>query len=358
MLDCAISCFVANPSGFLLILGVFTSMALNLAGGVFVAMMFWGARRPQMQQLFDDASSLASSHQPLVRDSSALSSAQNPRGYEEPNSPLLASTIDVGHVQEHIDFNAEESGASSVGVLHRAIGTSKGRRTPNIALPLSDGLGNAAAVFVCSTFVLAVIYDVFASSCSPLGESWATALTGIAFVLVAHHVVLSTVAALNGSVVGVTDAHVQSDDSMALVSPSPNVLVLGTSATDVPLDEDMRKSCCSLLSFALQCEATAIGGWLTYGVNPSSGALTIVTLFSAWQLTLLLLVVCKPRSPFTTSVVPFFGTLVDSCIMGAWGIAQLSRGDRQRTSGGSIPFGVAVILVGLLLLRWRVMRRG
>lgn len=126
---------LANPSGFLTVLETATSMALNMAGGVFVVMMYVKAR---------EIDRLAAS---------------------DSNGP----SVDVA------------SGDSS-----KPTATSS---KSDIALPLDELVGKGLAVFVMATFLVAVLYDVHGTLSRAMPSSAAGWLTGCACVLLWHFAV-------------------------------------------------------------------------------------------------------------------------------------------------------------------------
>ena len=116
---------VANPSGFLLVLETFTSMALNMAGGVFVALMFVSAREKYS----------------LLKQKLAKSN--------ESSTPGSATTV------PEVD----------------------------LVLPLSSQQGTFYAMSILISFGVAVLYDIHQAICkvlSPISGGW---ITGMACIL-------------------------------------------------------------------------------------------------------------------------------------------------------------------------------
>ena len=328
----------ANPSGFLVVLGVFTSMSLNLAGGVFVAMMFWGARRPGTQQLLRDAAAKNAPFTSVGADA------------DVPSSPLLSWG------GEDLPRKGSSSGRSTGGDA-LPLGVSDVVNTgtaAGIAVPLPEVIGHATAVFVCVTFILAVIYDVEDSSVAPVGQEWAIAFTGIAFVLTAYHVLLPSVAAVVGMSQCPQEVALGDDDitdETALVGASDPVNGRAAAHSGA----SMRFCGSAAVVYGVQCEVVAVGAWLVYGAHPSSGALSLAVILCAWQIALVLMLVARlepgSRGAFRVS---FAGTALDTVAFGVWGSVLLSLGRGGGVIAGGLALGVAGALVVALVLRWRL----
>lgn len=329
----------ANPSGFLVVLGVFTSMSLNLAGGVFVAMMYWGARRQGTRQLLRDAAAKVAPVTSVSADA------------DVPSSPLLS--WGGGDLPRKGSSSGRSTGGDAQPLGGSNVvdtGTAAG-----IAVPLSEVTGHATAVFVCVTFILAVIYDVENSSVKPVGQEWAIAFTGIAFVLTAYHVLLPSVAAVVGTSQSPQEVALGEDDmtdETALVVASDPV-----NGRAAPRGGASTRCCGSAaVAYGVQCELVAVGAWLVYGAHPSSGALSLAVILCAWQVALVLMLVANiepgSRSAFRVSLA---GTALDTIAFGVWGSVLLTLGQGGGViAAGGLALGVAGVLVIALVLRWRL----
>lgn len=326
MIAAAILC-AANPSGFLIVLGVFTSMSLNLAGGVFVAMMFWGARSPRMRQILTDKAAADKSTSTAPSTAAAIAGDS-----DKPTLPLLdkydRSTESGIAVDGTVDGTVTRGGRLGVGEL------------AGIALPLAETGGHVAAVLVCASFVLAVAYDIDASSLAPVGASWATAFTGVAFTLVVHHVVLPSVTAVVGSPMNGPITRILNESE-----GSPEASNLASALSWLPLE-----------GYGVQCEIVAVLAWLVYALRAGPSALAAAALLSIWQMGGLLMSLFLAEQRVVTMSIAVYGTLVDGLVLGGWGVVLVSLGP-SGAAGGGLAIGVAVVVLAVFLLRWRLLRR-
>ena len=127
---------LADPSGFIMVLEVFTSMALNMAGGVFVVLMYVGVRSPPPGSL----------HRKAMMSTVASGDPANLRGYAGASREALEA---AGVLPRGGSSDADGSAADPAGAC--------------VVLPLPEAVGATAATFCLATFALAVVYDVYSA---------------------------------------------------------------------------------------------------------------------------------------------------------------------------------------------------
>jgi amino acid permease len=166
---------LADPSGFISVLEIATSSALNMAGGVFVVLMYVGVRAPPRGSLMaaaraavaaDDAaaaaggSSSSSGSYASAPPASALfaGKAGAPKGDDDGSVPLLLDGGSGGHAAAGGSHGAPVDESSPGRVALRA---TAGAVDPGIPSPLHEGLGAGLSAFCLATFAAAVLYDVY-----------------------------------------------------------------------------------------------------------------------------------------------------------------------------------------------------
>jgi len=113
-----------------------------------------------------------------------------------------------------------------------------------------------------------VAYDIDASSLAPVGASWATAFTGVAFTLVVHHVVLPSVTAVVGPPMNGQSLASSTSLREAPKLPTLPARFLATSG--------------GLTAFSR--EIIAGPAWLVYALRAGPSALAAAALLSIWQM--------------------------------------------------------------------------
>lgn len=137
---------VANPSGFLLVLETFTSMALNMAGGVYVALMFISAREKYK----------------------AINMNRNVPKVESKDVTMKTDETTT------ITQNIPAASASN---------TTTATNDVDLVLPLSPQQGTICALLILISFGVAVLYDIHQAICKVLPSIAGGWITGMACIL-------------------------------------------------------------------------------------------------------------------------------------------------------------------------------
>jgi hypothetical protein len=348
---------LANPSGFLLVLSVFTSMSLNFAGGVFVALMFWGARRVHKRAVLhpSEAKGLVRGSDSDASSDHTVEVATQPERAES-SSPLL-TRIPPPVVPEK---------AAAVSVPGRQLFED----SDSIAAPVSELWGQVCAVFVCATFALAIIYDVWTSSLAPVGRSWSASFAALACALFFYHAVLpvTTVTSspsvdavgINSSSEGGASRELGGGDSQPAAAhskfddDSERVALVSSSHASESRPANALARLASLVPLHIQCEVTDIGVWILHGVHPAGDwPLAVAAAVSAVHIIVLLVLgrTVQPPGPGTPyRALPMFSTIIDVVVLSVWACIQFSFPD------GALCGGLAVAMAAALMFsavcRW------
>ena len=165
---------LADPSGFITVLEVFVSMALNLGGGALVVMMYVGVRSPPRGSLHRAAMRMGG-HRVLaahtlakhVADDAAAAASPNDADDDAFSTSFAAGRGGADNESSRPLTGGEHHRAKAAGAAGGVGGSDHsaedGDDDDSIALPLSEGPGAALAIFCLLCFATAVIYDIYSA---------------------------------------------------------------------------------------------------------------------------------------------------------------------------------------------------
>ena len=160
---CILGVALADPSGFINVLEIFTSMALNTAGGVMVVLMYVGVRRPPAGSLHRKAMDGEDGEAGGERSrSSSIASVE--KALMQPDGSYHGDESGGSGNREELDDEADrgEGRFSAHAIMLDAVSSVD----PGIPAPLPEVLGSLLAFFCLVTFSMAVVYDMYNSGVS------------------------------------------------------------------------------------------------------------------------------------------------------------------------------------------------